>query len=203
MTRQSKFVSFIKEWGVWSLCMLLIILSRLLIWAPVTVQGHSMDPTLQDKEKLIMVRHTSVQRFDIVVAEESKADGSKTQVVKRVIGMPGDTIAYKNDVLTVNGEETDEPYLKEYLQTFRKDKLQATYSYDSYFQELARRSPSFTTDSNYQSEFSITVPEGEYFLIGDDRIVSKDSRHVGSFTKANIIGEIKFRWWPLNHLDFF
>lgn len=162
-----------------------------------------MDPTLQNSEKLIMVHHTSIERFDIVVAEETDDSGKVTQIVKRIIGMPGDTVSYKNDVLTINGEVVEESYLEDYLTAFKADKLQSIYSYDTYFQELAKRSPSFTTDKDYQSEFTVSVPEGQYFLMGDDRIVSKDSRHVGTFSKDSIIGEVKVRYFPLNAIGTF
>lgn len=54
-----------------------------------------------------------------------------------------------------------------------------------------------------KTEFDITVPKGEYFLLGDDRIVSRDSREVGSFKKQDIVGEVKFRFWPLNKINLF
>ena len=60
--------SFIKEWGLFTLIVVIIIVSRWLIWSPVTVDGHSMDPTLQDQEHLIMYRTQDIKRFDIVVA---------------------------------------------------------------------------------------------------------------------------------------
>ena len=89
---------FIKEWGPLILFFLILILSRAFIWQPVKVDGHSMDPTLADGERLIVLSTTSIDRFDIVVAKETE-DGKTKEIVKRVIGMPGDTITYKNDVL--------------------------------------------------------------------------------------------------------
>lgn len=187
---------FLKEWGLFILFITLFALSRLFIWFPVQVEGHSMDPTLANGERLIVLKTTSIERFDIVVADE---DGKN--IVKRVIGMPGDTISYANDKLSINGETVDEPYLASYQEAFAKDKLQATYSYNTYFQELAEQATAFTTDSQGQSTFSITVPDGQYLLLGDDRIVSKDSRQVGSFAKDKIIGEVKLRFWPLSEIS--
>lgn len=159
-----------------------------------------MDPTLQDKEKLIMVRTTKIDRFDIIVSSEMGQDGKEKLIVKRLIGLPGDTIRYEHDTLYINDQKTDEPYLKEYLELFAMDKLQDTYSYNSYFQSLALAADAFTLDANGQANFSLTVPEGEYFLLGDDRLVSQDSRRVGTFKKEAIQGEIVFRMWPLNRL---
>ncbi|HEO6611214.1 TPA: signal peptidase I [Streptococcus agalactiae] len=187
---------FIKEWGAFILILSLFLLSRIFLWQFVKVDGHSMDPTLADKEQLVVLKQTKINRFDIVVANEEEG-GQKKKIVKRVIGMPGDVIKYKNDTLTINNKKTEEPYLKEYTKLFKKDKLQEKYSYNPLFQDLAQSSTAFTTDSNGSSEFTTVVPKGHYYLVGDDRIVSKDSRAVGPFKKSTIVGEVKFRFWPI------
>ncbi|HGC7871401.1 TPA: signal peptidase I [Streptococcus agalactiae] len=187
---------FIKEWGVFILILSLFLLSRIFLWQFVKVDGHSMDPTLADKEQLVVLKQTKINRFDIVVANEEEG-GQKKKIVKRVIGMPGDVIKYKNDTLTINNKKTEEPYLKEYTKLFKNDKLQEKYSYNPLFQDLAQSSTAFTTDSNGSSEFTTVVPKGHYYLVGDDRIVSKDSRAVGPFKKSTIVGEVKFRFWPI------
>lgn len=187
---------FIKEWGVFILILSLFLLSRIFLWQFVKVDGHSMDPTLADKEQLVVLKQTKINRFDIVVVNEEEG-GQKKKIVKRVIGMPGDVIKYKNDTLTINNKKTEEPYLKEYTKLFKKDKLQEKYSYNPLFQDLAQSSTAFTTDSNGSSEFTTVVPKGHYYLVGDDRIVSKDSRAVGPFKKSTIVGEVKFRFWPI------
>lgn len=187
---------FIKEWGVFILILSLFLLSRIFLWQFVKVDGHSMDPTLADKEQLVVLKQTKINRFDIVVANEEEG-GQKKKIVKRVIGMPGDVIKYKNDTLTINNKKTEEPYLKEYTKLFKKDKLQEKYSYNPLFQDLAQSSTAFTTDSNGSSEFTTVVPKGHYYLVGDDRIVSKDSRAVGPLKKSTIVGEVKFRFWPI------
>ena len=187
---------FIKEWGIFILILSLFLLSRIFLWQFVKVDGHSMDPTLADKEQLVVLKQTKINRFDIVVANEEEG-GQKKKIVKRVIGMPGDVIKYKNDTLTNKKKKTEEPYLKEYTKLFKKDKLQEKYSYNPLFQDLAQSSTAFTTDSNGSSEFTTVVPKGHYYLVGDDRIVSKDSRAVGPFKKSTIVGEVKFRFWPI------
>ncbi|MCS4488253.1 signal peptidase I [Streptococcus sciuri] len=190
---------FIKEWGVFIFIFVVIGFSRLFLWQFVRVDGHSMDPTLANNERLLVLSHTSINRSDIVVASEVE-NGQKKIIVKRVIGLPGDTISYQNDVLKVNGKIVKEPYLKTYQRLFQKDKLQSTYSYNALFQGLAEKSTAFTTDTSGSADFTVTVPKGQYYLLGDDRIVSKDSREVGTFTKKNIIGEVKFRIWPFNRI---
>ena len=201
------FKRFLKEWGGIILIMTLLVLSRLFLWSNVRVEGHSMDPTLADGEVLFVVKHLPINRFDIVVAHED--EGNK-DIVKRVIGLPGDTIRYENDKLYVNGNETNEPYLADYIKRFKDDKLQSTYSgtgfegdKGTFFRSIAQKAQAFTVDVNYNTNFSFTVPEGEYLLLGDDRLVSSDSRHVGTFKAKDITGEAKFRLWPMNRIGTF
>ncbi|HFI0631762.1 TPA: signal peptidase I [Streptococcus suis] len=198
--QRSSFASFLAEWGPLILFMLAIFASRYFIWDPVSVDGHSMDPTLQHQEKLVMFKTTSIDRFDIVVASETDSDGTEKLIVKRVVGMPGDTIRYENDVLYINDQEVDEPYLDEYLAAFQKDKLQEEYSYNKQFQAVAQAAQAFTQDANGYVDFTVTVPEGQYYLLGDDRLVSLDSRSVGSFARDKIKGEVVFRFWPFNRI---
>lgn len=198
--QRSRFASFLAEWGPLILFMLAIFASRYFIWDPVSVDGHSMDPTLQHQEKLVMFKTTSIDRFDIVVASETDSDGTEKLIVKRVVGMPGDTIRYENDVLYINDQEVDEPYLDEYLAAFQKDKLQEEYSYNKQFQAVAQAAQAFTQDANGYVDFTVTVPEGQYYLLGDDRLVSLDSRSVGTFARDKIKGEVVFRFWPFNRI---
>lgn len=203
MTRNKKrsgFANFLAEWGPLILFMLAIFASRYFLWDPVSVDGHSMDPTLQHQEKLVMFKTTSIDRFDIVVASETDSDGKEKLIVKRVVGMPGDTIRYENDVLYINDQEVDEPYLDEYLAAFQKDKLQEEYAYNKQFQAVAQVAQAFTQDANRSINFSVTVPEGQYYLLGDDRLVSLDSRNVGTFARDKIKGEVVFRFWPVNRV---
>ena len=141
-----------------------------------------MDPTLADNEILFVVKHLPIDRYDIVVAHE---DAENKDIVKRVIGLPGDKIRYENDKLYINDQETDEPYLAEYLKRFKEDKLQSTYT------------------GNFNTSFTFTIPEGEYLLLGDNRLVSNDSRHVGTFKAKDIVGEAKFRFWPIDRIGTF
>ena len=193
------FLTFLHEWGLFILFISLFLLTRLFLWLPVQVEGHSMDPTLADGQRVIVLKHTSIERFDIVVAKEVE-NGKTKQIVKRIIGMPGDTITYQNDKLTINGKEVKEEYLKEFHAAFAKDKLQKEYAYSDYFQQLAKESKAFTVNADKNTTFSFTVPEGKYFLLGDNRIVSKDSREVGYFDKSALVGEVKFRFWPLDKI---
>lgn len=197
---RSPFVRFLVEWGFFILLIGGILASRYFIWSMVSVDGHSMDPTLQHQEKLVMVKTTPIDRFDIVVALEKDENGKDKRIVKRVVGMPGDTIRYENDVLYLNDQQVDEPYLADYLAAFKEDKLQATYYYNRQFQALAQDAQAFTQDQTDNPNFTVTVPDGQYFLMGDDRLVSLDSRSVGTFSRDQLEGEIVFRLWPLNRI---
>ncbi|NCB81650.1 MAG: signal peptidase I, partial [Bacilli bacterium] len=161
----------------------------------------SMDPTLADKERLVIIRTASIKRQDIVVAKELNKETNETKnIVKRVIGLPGDTISFKNDVLMVNDKVVKEPYLADYQKAFASDHLQKTYQGNAFFQSLAQNAKTFTLSAASQTEFSVKVPEGQYFLMGDNRLVSQDSRQVGTFKKSDIVGEAKLRIWPLKKI---
>ena len=75
------------------------------LWQAVKVDGHSMDPTLAHGERLIVFNQARIDRFDIVVAQEEE-NGQKKEIVKRVIGLPGDTISYNDDTLYINGKNS-------------------------------------------------------------------------------------------------
>lgn len=191
----------LKEWGPFVLIILIALLLRIYVWKPVIVEGHSMDPTLADKERLIIVKTMTIKRQKIVVAKEyDRNSGKEKNIVKRVIGLPGDTIKFDADVLTINGKVVEEPYLKDYKAKFSKDKLQETFSYNGFFQELAQNAAAFTISATRETNFTVTVPKGQYFLMGDDRLVSQDSRQVGAFSKKDLVGEVKLRIWPIKKI---
>ena len=194
-------MKLLKEWGPFALFIIVMLLLRVYVWQPVIVEGHSMDPTLADKERLVIIRTASIKRQDIVVAKELNKETNETKnIVKRVIGLPGDTISFKNDVLMVNDKVVKEPYLADYQKAFASDHLQKTYQGNAFFQSLAQNAKTFTLSAASQTEFSVKVPEGQYILMGDNRLVSQDSRQVGTFKKSDIVGEAKLRIWPLKKI---
>lgn len=157
---------------------------------PVVVSGNSMDPTLQDRERVIATKTKKIERFDIVTFPAP--DDPKKSYVKRVIGLPGDTVEYKNDQLLINGKEFDEPYLDEFKgQLEEGDFLTKVMSEDG-------QSHSEFGLGNLTALGSNTVPEGELFVLGDNRQISKDSRLIGFIEKADITGNVKFCIWPLS-----
>lgn len=154
-----------------------LFLLRQFVFTPVVVKGHSMDPTLADGERVIAFKNTKIERFDIVTFPAP--DEPNKNYIKRVIGLPGETIEYKNDVLYVDGKEMDEPYL------------------DEFKSELTDGGP-LTYDFSLEEVGSKTVPEGEYFVLGDNRRNSKDGRMIGFVSEEKILGDVKFVLWPLD-----
>ena len=94
------------------IAIILAFIIRIFLFTPIVVEGSSMEPTLQDQERMIVTKIGEPKRFDIVVfhASESK------DYIKRVIGLPGDRIEYIDDTLYINGTPYDEPYLDEFKQ---------------------------------------------------------------------------------------
>ena len=185
----------IKEWLPVVIIIALIFLARMFVFSPVKVEGHSMDPTLHDKQRLVTSKISNLDRQDIITTKEP--DNQNMYVVKRIIGLPGDHVQMKNNVLTINGKEYAEPYLDEFKEKFKKDKLNEEYSYNTAFQEQAANAESFTND------FEGTVPKNQYFVLGDNRLISKDSRIFGFVDKSLIQGKVVVRFWPLNEIKLF
>lgn len=158
---------------------------RYFFLAPIVVDGESMMPTLNDKDRMIVNKIGYVvgepERFDIIVfhAPEEK------DYIKRIIGLPGDTIEYKNDILYVNGEPVDEPYLDEFKEEYKEQNLDGTLT------------ESFTLADKLGQE---TVPEGHLFVMGDNRRESKDSRHIGFVSMDDVIGKTSIIYWPIKDI---
>lgn len=185
----------LKEWLPVVIIIVLIFLARMYVFSPVKVEGHSMDPTLHDSQRLITSKVSNLDRQDIITTKEP--DNQNIYVVKRIIGLPGDHVKMKENVLTVNDEKIDEPYLADFKAKFKKDKLAEEYSYSKAFQEQAANAKNFTTD------FNVTVPENNYFVLGDNRLISKDSRIFGFVDKSLIQGKVVLRFWPLDKINLF
>lgn len=183
---------FLKNWGILGFLLMAILLARVYIFTPVTVNGHSMDPTLSDGQRLISSKISKYERFDIITTKEP---GEERMIVKRIIGLPGDTVQMENDQLIINGKKYNEPYLREFKKEFSDDKLQNKYSYSEAFQSQAENAKYFTSDFEY------TVPEGKYLILGDNRLISKDSRIFGFVNKDMVQGKVIFRYWPLNEIE--
>jgi signal peptidase I len=152
---------------------------RYFIFAPIIVDGLSMMPTLHDHDRMIVNKLSykigTPKRFDIIVfhAEEGK------DYIKRVIGLPGDHIEYKNDTLYVNGKAYKEPYLDKYKKQLIDGPLTEPFT----LEEITGKK---------------TVPKGYLFVMGDNRRFSKDSRHIGFIPMEKVVGKANIVYWPLS-----
>ncbi|MFT9820014.1 signal peptidase I [Lysinibacillus sp. NPDC056185] len=170
--------------------LLVAFLIKYFLFTPVLVKGVSMEPTLVDHDRVIVnkigPKFKSIDRFDIVVINNILINNEEENIIKRVIGLPGDKIEYKDDQLYINGEKYSEPYLDQYKKVL-KDPGSLTYD--------------FTLD---QDLGETSVPEGYYFVLGDNRRKSNDSRNpeLGFIPKEKIMGTTSIICWPIEHFDF-
>ena len=146
-----------------------VILIFTFVMRQVTVDGSSMVPTLTDGDKLIVnFINYKPANGDIVIVDSAKLG---KPIVKRVIASGGDTIDidFNSGKVTVNGSVLDESYIKDLTQL----------------------------DEGGQT-YPLTVPSGYYFVMGDNRMDSLDSRsaRVGLVSEDEIMGEAVFRLWP-------
>lgn len=181
----------IKKITYYALVGLLITLSILfnVFVQRVQVSGHSMDPTLKTNEKLFALKHVSIDRFDIVVAKE-KTDDENIFIIKRVIGLPGDTVEYKKDQLYVNGKKMNEPYLNSFKEKLKDGSLIDYFTkINSNYANFDFNTDYLTVDSSGNDTFKVALKSDEYFLLGDDRPISKDSRAVGPIKKSDIVSK--------------
>mgnify|MGYP002510337015 CR=1 FL=1 len=156
--------------------LVLVFVCRTFLFTPVIVKGESMEPTFEENDKLIVSKISKINRFDQIVFQAPNQD---EQHIKRVIGLPGDTVVMEDDVLYVNGESYEEPYVN------RKSTTANKVTGDFTLEQLTGKQQ---------------VPKGFVFVLGDNRLKSGDSRLYGFISKDEIIGEVKFRYYPLKQI---
>ena len=161
-----------------AIAFVLFIVIRTYLFYPFQVVGDSMVPTLETGDRLILNKLADIDRFDIVVFPAP--DGTDEEYVKRIIGLPGDEITYFQDELYINNEKVEEHYL-EALKEASDQVLTGDFTLFSLTGEA-------------------TVPDDMYFVMGDNRNVSKDSRVFGFIPAAQIEGTADLRLWPLNKI---
>jgi signal peptidase I len=139
-----------------------------------SIPSASMHPTLKVKDRLLVTKvnyqWADIKRGDVIVFKKpesmkaTEGPGGIEDLVKRVIGLPGDTVEARDGSVFINGTKLDEPYL-----------------------------PAGTQTTNLRT---IVVPVDEYFMMGDNRDISFDSRFWGTIKRSDVIGEVFFRFWP-------
>lgn len=153
---------------------LIFLALRHYILQPFQVEGSSMEPQLHNQDQMVMLRNNEIERFDVVVFPDPR--GSGDSYVKRIIGQPGDELYFSNDTLYLNNQAVEEPYL-EPLKSETEGK--------------------FTEDFSLWDTLGLTqVPEGYYFVMGDNRPYSGDSRQFGLIQAEDIQGVTNFVYFP-------
>lgn len=155
---------WLKENLLFTILLLIIIIIRIFFYSPIRVNGSSMYPTLQDKEFMILNKiglQKGINRFDIVVVESNGK-----YIIKRVIGLPGESVMYSDNKLYINGKVIEDNYSKSETENFE----------------------------------NVILKDNEYFVMGDNREVSKDSRVIGPVNIKNIKGKTNLVIFPFNKI---
>ena len=159
---------------------------------PVRVDGRSMYPTLKDGEfgftNVGGVLLNGVERGDIVVVTMEEK-GQKTHWVKRVIGLPGDTVSCVNDVVYINGKVLDET---KYIDP---DYRQSLVDKFGYFNKVPN-----ADNTNVEDFEEVKLKDDEYYVMGDNRPYSKDSRYVGPVKKSQIFAKKMLVLLPISDI---
>jgi signal peptidase I len=158
---------FIKELIPYIVIVIVVVLIRTFIATPVIVSGDSMVPTLKNKQLLLLnkinYKISDIKRFDVVVINIDNKE-----IIKRVIGLPGEDILYRSNKLYVDGHE-----------------IENDYNFD-------------TDDFSLKTICNCTkIPEDKYLVLGDNRAVSADSRIIGLIDKKDIEGNVNISLWPI------
>ena len=164
--------------------LLLALLIKQFAFQFVRVDGPSMQPNLQNNERVVCLKQAKIHRGSVVVFDANGVDPQvsvKTEYVKRVIGLPGDTVEAKNGNLYVNGKKVDQSYISK----SERSSGTGTWTLHSISQE----------NSWVLHNGAYKVPKGEYFVLGDHRSVSNDSRYWGFVPKSKIVGVVKVGFW--------
>jgi signal peptidase I len=151
-----------------------LVMVYLFIMSPQEINGASMEPNFHNGEFIltnkVMYKFRNPIRGDIVIFKSPT--NKEVDYIKRIIGLPGDTVLLKSNSLYVNGQKVNEPYLAPGVTIFG----------GSYLAEGQ----------------TITVPPGQYFVCGDNRPHSSDSREFGPIAKEDFIGVVILRYWPFS-----
>jgi len=172
------------EWLDWIkafiLALIFALIIRLYFISPIIVDGPSMQPTLYDRDQMIVNKFIykiiEPQRFDIVIFHASE----QKDLIKRVIGLPGEHVEVRDSILYINGEEVAQPFLE----------------YADPFIVFPKTINDFTLEQ-LPGGYDV-IPEGFVLVLGDNRSNSTDSRLLGLISMDEIVGKASIIYWPLD-----
>lgn len=180
-----------KSWKIFEViayCLIAFLIAYLIITyvgQRTVVDGNSMYPALEDGDNIIVeklsYRFGDIERYDVIVFNyHDPFKNDDVYYIKRVIGLPGETIMIKDGLVYLVDKEGNEVLLNE--------------DYGYYFDGNKMQS--------YLSAIPIKIPENEYFVLGDNRNDSYDSRQIGTIHKKDILGRAWVRFYPFNKIGF-
>ncbi len=181
MKQSNKFLNFLRD--IMIMIAIYIVINVVFVqflMRPFKVEGSSMYPTLESKEigfsDVLSIKRHKIERFDVVIVFK---EDTSNYLVKRVIGLPGETVRYEYDTLYINNEAVEEPFLD-----------------DAFVKESTDNGNiDFTADIS-----PITLADDEYYLLGDNRLKSSDSRVYGPFKQDQIKSKNGFILFPFNKI---
>ncbi|MBC6389029.1 signal peptidase I [Lactobacillus kunkeei] len=157
-----------------------------------TVDGTSMDPNLYNGEKMLVLKQSEIKRNSVIIFDAHGEDPEATAndyYVKRVIALPGDTVSYKDSKLYVNNKVADQSFIsKKELNVGTRYKFNGDVIKDWDISKLSSTKWVYNQDAK-------VVPKGEYFVLGDNRSVSNDSRYWGFVKESKVLGVAKLFPW--------
>lgn len=157
------------------LALAIVLPIRYFLFQPFVIQGSSMEPNFYEADYLIVdelsYRFREPARGEVVVFKYP-LDASK-RFIKRIIGLPGETVEIKNGMVIITGADGDSRTISE---------------------------PYIPDDSKAPDMAPLALAQGEYFVLGDNRFRSSDSQDWGELPAENIIGRVELRLWPLNQI---
>lgn len=158
----------------------LVIIAQFTFTIP-KMEGFGMTPTISNNSRLFVSKIGELSRFDIIYFRNPKTNDL---TVRRIIGIPGDTVEYQQDKLFINNQERAENYILKEINNSKQNGYQ------------------FTQDFNLrQLGLAEQVPKDKYFVLGDNRTYASDSRFFGYVDKKDIIGIVEMTVLPINEME--
>ncbi len=172
----------------------IVIPIRYFLFQPFLVRGQSMEPNFENSDYLIIdevsYRLRSPQRGEVVVFRYPQ--NPSMRYIKRIVGLPGETITIEDGKIMIFNEE--ESQIGEENKSSSSPFVAARVLDESNYLPLSVQTP---------GEIQVSLEKNEYFVLGDNRLYSSDSRRWGPLSEENIIGRVLFRAWPLDALAKF